>query len=237
MNGTLIATADLTSAMRDAMYALLGRHFQGVCAEQFHRDLAEKNWVVLLHRGGELIGFSTFHYYPATFEGETFHVVFSGDTIVDPTGWNSPALPRTWIESVRSVHANEGSGRLYWLLITSGQRTYRFLPVFWQRFLPRFDHAAPGRDARLLRHLAMRRFGKQFDPATGVVRFDRPQVLSPKLRETPAALQQDPHVAFFHRTNPGWRDGDELVCLNEIDEANLTRAGARMVFGPQGVTL
>jgi hypothetical protein len=38
----------------------------------------------------------------------------------------------------------------------------------------------------------------------------------------------DPHVAFFLNRNPGWRRGDELVCLTEIAFENLTPAGRRM---------
>jgi len=41
----------------------------------------------------------------------------------------------------------------------------------------------------------------------------------------------DPHVAFFVRRNPGHARGDELACLCELNESNLTRAGRRMVFG------
>ena len=37
------------------------------------------------------------------------------------------------------------------------------------------------------------------------------------------------HVAFFKSINPGHTQGDELVCLTEIDPDNLTRAGRRMV--------
>jgi hypothetical protein len=35
-------------------------------------------------------------------------------------------------------------------------------------------------------------------------------------------------VGFFLARNPGWREGDELVCLTEIAEGNLTPAGRRL---------
>jgi hypothetical protein len=41
----------------------------------------------------------------------------------------------------------------------------------------------------------------------------------------------DPHVACFAARNPGHARGDELACLCELTESNLTRAGRRMVFG------
>ena len=38
-----------------------------------------------------------------------------------------------------------------------------------------------------------------------------------------------PHIAFFLATNPGHVRGDELVCLTELCDENLTRAGRRMI--------
>jgi hypothetical protein len=115
--------------------------------------------------------------------------------------------------------------RLYWLLLTSGFRTYRFLPVFWRDFAPR---PGPGARHALLDALARERLGGRYLPELGVARLATPQVLARDLREVPTARRADPYVAFFLARNPGWEAGDELVCLTEIAEANLTAAGRRM---------
>ena len=120
-------------------------------------------------------------------------------------------------------------GRYYWLLLTSGFRTYRFLPVFWRDFLPRFDAVERRETRALLNHLALKRFGKQFDASAGVVRFRYPQQLCPELRGIPAERLIDPHVQFFAARNSGHERGDELVCLTELSPENLTVAGRRMV--------
>jgi hypothetical protein len=234
MNGLLFAREDLTPAQRDTMFALLSTHFRGVTRDRFEADLAEKNWVVLLEGdAGKLAGFSTFLHYRtklASAGGETVGVIYSGDTIMDPRAWNSSVLSRTWIESVWRVHeeSETSGGRLLWLFITSGFRTYRFLPVFWREFYPCHDRATPPDVAGVMRELARERFGDQH--AEGVVRFSHPQVLSESLRGIPAAKFADPHVAFFAEANPGHERGDELVCLTELREANLTPAGWRMVM-------
>jgi hypothetical protein len=113
-----------------------------------------------------------------------------------------------------------------WLLITSGFRTYRFLPVFWRWFVPRHDGAA---DCGLRDRLAAARFGAGFDPATGIVRLAAPQRLRAGFREVPSGRERDPHTAFFLEANPGWAAGDELACLCELADDNLTPAGRRMV--------
>ena len=41
------------------MFELLSEHFDGVTRSQFKKDLAGKNWVILLERDTRLVGFST----------------------------------------------------------------------------------------------------------------------------------------------------------------------------------
>jgi hypothetical protein len=129
---------------------------------------------------------------------------------------------------VRTLRRLQPSGRLYWLLLSSGFRTYRFLPVFWREFHPRFDAPLPAAVRARRDFLATQRFGGRYCADSGIVCLDPPQVLRPELRALPLARRDDPHVAFFLDRNPGWRQGDELVCLTEISFENLTPAGRRM---------
>jgi hypothetical protein len=225
----LVRREDLEEAEREGMLGLLSAHFSGVARERFESDLAEKNWVLLLEEEGRLRGFSTLLIYEtAAPDGEPVTVVYSGDTIVEPGAWGTAALPKSWIAAVRVLRERHPRGRLWWLLLTSGFRTYRFLPVFWREFWPHHDAATPREARELLDFLATERFGPCFSPETGVVRFPEPQVLREGLDEVPEGRLDDPHVAFFLKKNPGWSHGDELVCLTELAEGNLTSAGRRM---------
>jgi len=225
----LIARSDLTAAQKDEMYLLLDRHFGGVSREQFTRDLNEKNLALLLRREATLVGFTTQLAYSTRFEGEAVNVVYSGDTIVAPEAWGSTALPRAWVAGVEALRATLPPGKCYWLLLTSGFRTYRFLPVFWREFYPRYDHSTPAALQRLLDQLAHEKFGRQFDAASGVVRFEQPQQLRTGLNEISAGREADPHISFFLSRNPRHAKGDELVCLTELCRDNLTAAGRRMM--------
>lgn len=229
----VVPRAELAPAQKSEMFLLLCRHFAGVAPDQFARDLAEKNIVLLLRRGETLVGFSTMLSYSSLFEDETINIIYSGDTIVAPDAWGSTALPRAWVAGVEALRAAFPPGRCFWLLLTSGFRTYRFLPVFWREFFPRYGVSTPPGLQKLLLTLAIDRFGSQFDPATGLVRFHAPQKLRGPLGEVPSSRETDPHVAFFLARNPGWMNGDELVCLTELKPENLTRAGRRMMSIPE----
>ncbi|PWU09149.1 MAG: hypothetical protein C5B50_28060 [Verrucomicrobia bacterium] len=212
------------------MFAVLSNHFDGVTRDQFERDLEEKNWVILLHKEDRLVGFSTMLAYETSFRGEPISVIYSGDTIVAEEARGSSALSSAWIASVNQLRKLYSNGRYYWLLLTSGFRTYRFLPVFWREFHPRFNAPTPLATKALMDYLALERFGGQYDPVSGIVRFTHPQRLKNGMAGIPDGRTQDAHIAFFAARNPGHVDGDELVCLTELTEANLTLAGRRMAF-------
>jgi hypothetical protein len=223
-----IPRTELSAGRANGMFELLSRHFVGVTAGQFHKDLAEKNWIILLERNSRLVGFSTLLVYETAFAKEPVSVIYSGDTVVAPEAWNSPALSRAWIACVRQLRWSYPRGKYYWLLLTSGFRTYRFLPLFWREFYPRFDAPTPPDQKLLLDSLAKERFGAQFHPEPGIVRFAQPQQLRDRVNIIPAK-PADPHVGFFLKKNPGHISGDELVCLTELTDENLTPAGRRMV--------
>jgi hypothetical protein len=211
------------------MFALLVQHFEGVTRPQFEADLAEKNWVIQIRREGRLQGFSTLLVCASAFEGTPVTAIYSGDTIVAPEAWNSPSLARTWIAAVNLLRSRSEGQPCYWLLLTSGFRTYRFLPLFWREFYPHFAAATPEYEQRLLAHLARARYGRSFDADSGLVRFPHPQKLRAPLQPIASGRTQDPHVAFFLTRNPGHAAGDELACLALIDDTNLTAAGRRMI--------
>jgi hypothetical protein len=232
MNGVLLERGQLSRDDRASMLSLLAAHFEGTAPAQFERDLEEKNWVILLRDSeGHLRGFSTLLAYETRCTGAPISVICSGDTIVDPSAWRSPALAQTWIRSVHRLRLRYPRGPYYWLLIASGFRTYRFLPVFWRSFTPSPGDSSTRNELSLLCALAQERFANAYDPTTGIVRLNNPQRLRPHLSSVPDERLSDPHVSHFLRLNPGHSRGDELACLASLDDSNLTPAGWRMAYG------
>ena len=80
MKGRLLPQTEVTSAQRAFMLALMQEHFAGVTAERFGRDLAEKNWVILLEdERGQVRGFSTVLLYATLVGGERVRVLHHDD--------------------------------------------------------------------------------------------------------------------------------------------------------------
>lgn len=225
-----VARAALTPADIAAMFRVFSENFEGATPDLFERDLNNKQWVILLHETltNELAGFSTLALYEAVGAGQTLSVVYSGDTIIRPAYWGTPELPRAWIKTVLEKSAAMPQP-LFWLLISSGYKTYRFLKVFYKDFYPRYDAPTPPAMQALMHNLALQRFGADYRCEEGVVRFAAGATpLRAGVATVDAERLRDPHVAFFVERNPGHLHGDELVCLTRIHPDNFTAAGRRM---------
>ena len=219
---------DLTPSETEAMRALLEAHFTGVTREGFAKDLSEKEWALLVRdAAGEVRGFSTARLLTVEGcgpDGESVDALFSGDTIVATGARNRPDLALLFGELAFRIVPRTAGRPLYWFLICSGWRTYRFLPLLFRDYVPSRGGAGPLlplRDA-----VARARFGERFDAATGIVTLAAPTPLrDPEVGPRELA---DPDVAFFVAANPGHGRGDELACLTRLEPDNLTPAGRRL---------
>jgi len=225
-----IPRADLSTIDIQSMFRVFSENFSGATPEIFERDLSNKNWVILLRDGEtkELEGFSTLALYETECNGKPISVVYSGDTIIRREYWGTPELPRSWIHTVLEKSANMIQP-LYWLLISSGYKTYRFLTVFYKEFYPRYDQPTPPEMQSIMEYLARQRFGSDYHCEEGVVRFHNGATpLRDGIAEVTQERLHDPHIAFYLEKNPGHVNGDELVCITKIHPDNFTPAGKRM---------
>ena len=233
--GIVRPVAELTPRERERLYILLERYFANVTRTHFEHDLAEKDQVILLadRLTGQIQGFSTLMQLQVVVDDRPVVAYFSGDTIVDRAYWGESALSRLW---ARYVFRNAGQIRatapetsVYWFLICSGYKTYRFLPMFFREFYPAHDRPTPRAVKNILDALAHLKFPSEYDAGRGVVQPGQATPLRPEVAVITAHVLANPHVAFFVAANPGHVAGDELACLTEIIPDNLTPAGRRML--------
>ncbi len=228
--GHTIAAESLRPEQTQAMFSLFSEFFEVEDPLTFYQDLKRKQWVILLLEEGtaRIQGFSTMAAYVTSFEKQPISIIYSGDTIIRPAFWGTSVLPKTWLETVLNV-SQQYPEPLYWLLLSSGYKTYRYLPLFFEAYYPRCDQATPPHAQALIDHIATELYGCEYNPKTGVVRFARGATpLRAGVAEIDEAHRRNPHVAFFLDQNPGHARGDELVCLAEIHPDNITRAGRRV---------
>ena len=216
------SVARLTEEDRAGMERLYRKYYEGAPENVFRRDLAEKDWTILLKEAepdgpARVAGFSTMKLVRVAGS----NVLFSGDTVVDEACRNQTGLAGAF-GHVMGRLAEMGVGEPYWFLICKGARTYRFLPTFFRRYVPgeRPDAELAGR----LRRIASAMFPREYDSAAGVLRFG-----AGKDRLKGDAERRDRESVRFRALNPGWARGDELCCLAPLSLDNLNRLGHRVI--------
>lgn len=232
LSGEVRPVVRLSSREREEMFSLMVHYFSNVSRTVFERDLSEKEWcIVLTDDSGRVKGFSTMMLLRTVVDGRPVAAVYSGDTIVDREHWGESILSKLWSRHAFDLASGTSEEPVYWFLVSSGYKTYRFLTTFFREFYPTHERQTPPEVKRVMHALANARFPGQFDPEAGVVRPENTAPLRFGVANVTDRHLADPHVAFFVSANPGHARGDELVCLTELARENLTPAGRRML-GP-----
>ena len=221
----------LSRADRTRMYEIYRTHYDGTSRARFEDDLDAKDMALTVHSfDGAIQGFTTLLVLETEFDGRPARAIYSGDTIIDRAYWGSQVMAFTWTRLAGAIKAAEPDVPLYWFLIVKGHRTFRYLSAFTRNFYPHWSVETPARERALMDRLAQARFPGFYRADLGIVHFPESHGhLKPDLAEIDLAEAQRADVAFFLARNPGYRNGDELVCLTELSADNL-RPLARKQF-------
>ncbi|MDH4046538.1 MAG: hypothetical protein OEW68_02540 [Gammaproteobacteria bacterium] len=213
----------LDAATRNRMFALFNRYYDAVDAAQFEQDLNGKSIAILLWDAQqELQGFSTIEVCRVDETSPECMLLYSGDTIISHEHWGEQRLAYAWCYFAGQIKKQRPETPLYWFLIVKGHRTYRYLPAFTRRFFPRHREATPAELQNIVDIVALKKFGRAYNPATGVLHFDKPRGhLRQEWSELGEEIVRKPDVQYFLKRNPGYVSGDELVCITELCDDNM----------------
>ena len=209
-------------------------HYDGSSSSLFYRDLDEKTEVLILYHDAVVVGFSTLLFYSFRHEGTSVRIVFSGDTVVHQNHWGQQRLHTAWLARTNAWWSQNPEQPLFWFLLVKGHRTYRFLSAGFKRYFPHHEQSEPAL-RELAYALAAERYGNAFLPEQGIVRFAeshghlRGHIALPDARQSTR-----PDVCFFLQANPGYVNGDELVCLCPLRPDNLSAFSARYFLSGPG---
>jgi hypothetical protein len=224
--------SSITTELASTMFELLRAHFHNVSRDIFERDLSSKSTVLLLEESesGRLLGFST-HRVLRSSSGA--RVVFSGDTIIDPIAWGSLALPKAWGAWMLSLSAEEPESPLYWMLISKGHRTFRFLPTYFIDYAPGLKRKYSSDELCMIREIGGFLFGDKLtvnQQGFMVVAHDiSSQRLKEHLIDERHLRSHQRDIKFFANANLDYVHGSELVCVVNFTISNMRPFCRRML--------
>jgi hypothetical protein len=215
IEASVIEVKYLSEDRIEEMYRLMQSSYENVIFSEFCKDLAEKQYCLVIEKEKQLKGFSSIEAYDLVWQGEKFHVIFSGDTIVHKSLRNSRIL---WLTFGRWMLDYSRDKKCIWFLISKSYRTYQYLPQNFLHYFPAFGTMDKNLSS-LAKVLVEKKFGGHYDTDQMVIKaMEHQQYL--KCMEQPK-LRKSPHQIFYETLNPGYWQGDELICCAPFSVENL----------------
>lgn len=231
LTGEVMAVKMLTEQNRQDMFRLMAEFYQDTEWSVFLRDLAEKQYCILLfdaeHR---LRGFSTQQILQFDVAGEAITGVFSGDTIIHRECWGSMELYRVFARYFMDFGKRYGT--FYWFLITKGYKTYKMLPLFFKDYYPSYKGATPDFEQQIMEGYGRLKYPEEYDPQSGLILYrGKKDKLKPGVADITEKQLRDADIRYFLRRNPEYYAGYDLVCLARFTEDNLRPGVQRLILG------
>ena len=223
LKGKILAVKDLSEQQIKTMFEIMKEYYENMMWDNFINDLMHKCDVVLLcDETGDIHGFSTLAVF---LHGEHIQLLFSGDTIVEKEYWGSNDLSSAWVNNAFK-YVEKFDGKTYWLLLTKGYKTYKFLHTFFEDFYPCVDMDTPRDLQTVIDRFANEQFGEKYQNGIFVEGKD---FLSEEFDDLDEIKLKNKHTSFFLEKNPNYKNGDELVCIAQLSLDNLNKWGRKML--------
>ena len=230
LKGRVYLLNEITQSDINSMYELMSMYYENLKRNNFISDLEKKSQVIILKdNDNQIKGFTTIVLYDALIENIKIKLLFSGDTIIHKDYWSNNDLMQIWIKN--ALNLKKGfSEKLYWLLMSKGYKTYKYLSAFYKEFYPRFDKNTPDFEQKIIDFFGENFYPSNYDKQTGIIIMNRAKdYLKEEYSKIPEEKLTDKNIEFFARKNPFYCKGNELVCITELCEDNLNKAGRRVL--------
>jgi hypothetical protein len=210
---------DISDADIQQMYKVYELTYSNTNFQTFNKDLTEKTQAILLYSQNKIIGFSLLLVYESLFQGQKLQVIYSGDTVIAKEYWGSLHLSHAWLRYAGQIKIAKPQTPLYWLLLSKGNRTYRYLTLYFKKYYPS-PNTKNSKLKAIAEHLGQEKFADYYQ--AGIVRFPETTVsLRDSVDNTNKRIKFSQDIQSFVKLNPDYHKGDELLCLAEISCRNL----------------
>ena len=228
LNSKIIKIKQIDNLLLQNMFELMNQTYDGTSLEKIEKDLSNKDYILLLtDKQQNLQGFTTMQIFDFQLKSKPVTVIYSGDTVISKDFLGELELMQSWWQFVCEIQQKNHTIDIYWMLISKGWRTYKFLPVFFNEFYPNKNEQTPAEFQDFIDNLGIFKFPEEYK--NGLVCPHHPDYLKNGENDVPSHRKNDADIQFFLTKNPNFYKGDELVCTTKLHYNNLTNTGLRFL--------
>lgn len=231
LKGKVYELKDLSLKDLESMFSLMADYYENMKKDNFLSDLKTKENVIVLKDANEQIkGFSTVVFHDLEIKGKIYKILFSGDTIIHHDYWAQNNLANVWLQFAIKKQ-QEFNKPLYWLLISKGYKTYKYLNTFFKTYYPNPNFEIPKLEQSIIDKFGELFYQEKYDKQAGILRMNKTKDY---LKEEFAKISDekrktDKIVQFFLKKNPEYYMGNELICITDLSLDNVNNAGKRLL--------
>ena len=167
---------------------------------------------------GGLVGMAAIQVDAFEFQGRRVAIIFTSHSVLEERYRGQNLIQRAGMRTWLRCWLRHPWHRKFWVYDTFSYKSYWLLPRNLRTFWPRRDEPTPAWDAALMEHYGRWKYQEAW--RGGVIARSPHKRLLPQTAQLTPELLRDPHLAFFAAANPGFRDGDMLLCLCPLTFTN-----------------
>tara|TARA_Y100001954_G_scaffold92887_1_gene101693 strand:+ start:4765 stop:5499 length:735 start_codon:yes stop_codon:yes gene_type:complete len=207
------------------MYSLMQENYDFILLENFKKDLIKKDYIGLLIDNNMTIqGFTTYAFNPNNYSNKKYNILFSGDTVISENFTGTQELTKGWGKTVGFFIKKYPEKKLLWYLMSKGYKTYLYLPFFFKKYYPALEESRNDqRLKKIINEFSNLIYPDCWNEELGIIKFKKRLGQVKEKHILKSIDKKNKHIDFFLEKNPGYINGDELVCMAEVDIDNLLR--------------
>ena len=184
--------------------------------------LKERQRIALFRHKAEIVGIAAIDILQEEFEGENVCSIYTGNTWIRQDWRNKNLIQLLAFVSMIEAKVRYPLHRLYWFFGSNNYMSYRLLYSNFNQFWPRPDADTPEWELHYMRHLGRLFFDATLDNETLI--WSQKNSRSFKDGDTVLTERQkkDPYIQFYLRRNPGYVQGDRLMCMAPLDRNTIS---------------
>ena len=227
----LLPIGVLTARDRAEMLGLYKRYYVRVENERFFADLDRKERIAIVRDAdGRISAFTSMTTLDLSEGNDRLVGLFSGDTIVDSPGRQYPHLAALTVSYAEILRQRFQGTKVYYVLLSKGWRTFRAMSTFFREYAPRVRGRAPAHCTEVIDRVGRFHFPGQYMQSLGIIRYaGGGQSIRPGSAEDIQPGRDIADQEDFLALNPGYLQGDEIICVADCAPGNRTRNYERVI--------
>lgn len=214
----LIKKSELREQDITEMYQLMDSFYENINPKEFLRTLAEKDYVLLARNSyGAIKAFTTMQIFSVPGRKPKAQGIFMGDIISHQKfRWERNLI---WEALVRFEQIPSRYQERYVFLTCKDYWTYCAFQKSFTRYYPNENQDTPVYMKKLMNAFGEYYYHGEYEAASGIIKhrcFPR-KIKESRIKMREGTMKEEENMFFLLR-NPGFIDGDGLVCIAELSD-------------------